>query len=184
MQATVRTTMAGDRPEVAAMRETAHRVLGPDDAPETVPPSGAELDALTVALRRHLEALGPGVEQAARRLQENSPARAAALAFAGEVRRKLHSPELVFVTLTGTVMYARRLARVLAALCDHHEILSVGIARTPEQKCPTCRALDDEGANAGLFCEEERRLHERYRTARARAVAARLADRRPAEASE
>ncbi|MEU0189862.1 hypothetical protein ABZ250_08395 [Streptomyces afghaniensis] len=91
-------------------------------------------------------------------------------------------------------MYARRLARVLAALCDHYEIVSAGIEMTSEQKafvrladhclkCPTCRTMDDQGAHAGLPCEEESRLYEAYRTEHAHAAATRRASRRAAEVS-
>ncbi|WP_344543933.1 DUF6415 family natural product biosynthesis protein [Streptomyces levis] len=176
-------------PDVATMRETAHSVLGPDDAPETTPPAGDELETLTTALRSHIELLAPEVEQAAGRLSEDAPTRAAALACVGEARGKLRAPELTFAGLGGGVMYARRLARVLAALCDHYETVSTGIVRTPVQtafdqlaehclRCPTCRTVDEQGAHAGLPCDEENRLHEAYRVARARAAAARLARRR------
>lgn len=181
MQTTARTPVVEERPDVASMRETAHRVLGPDNAPEAAPPVGDELEALTAALRRHLERLGPEVEQAAGHLPESSPARAGALACVGEACGKLRAPELGFVALAGSVMYARRLARVLAALCDHYDIVTAGIEETPEQKafvrlaehclgCKTCRTVDDQGAHAGLHCEEEDRLYEEYRAARARAA--------------
>ncbi|MEU0900754.1 DUF6415 family natural product biosynthesis protein [Streptomyces massasporeus] len=142
------------------MRETAHRVLAPDTVPDAVPPVGEELDALTAALRGHLERLSPEVEQAAGRLPKNSPTRATALACVGEARGKLRAPELGFVMLTGGVMYTRRLARVLAALCDHCDIVSAGIEETLEQtafrhlsdhqsRCRTCKAVDDDGMKPG-----------------------------------
>jgi hypothetical protein len=172
MQVTVRATVAEDRPDVASMRETAHRVLGPDNAPEAVPSVGEELDTLTAALRGHIDRLAPEVARAAARLPENSPTRYAALACVSEGHGKLRVPELSFAMLADSVMYARRLARVLAVLCDHYEIVSAGIEETPGQRafvrlaehclrCSTCRAVD----------EEESRLYEEYRTARARAAA-------------
>ncbi|MET9762076.1 DUF6415 family natural product biosynthesis protein [Streptomyces sp. NPDC006372] len=184
MQATVRTTAAEDRPDVATMRETAHHVLGPDNVPNAVPPAGEELDTLTAALRGHIELLVPEVERAARRLPENAPTRSSALACVGEASSKLRAPELGFAVLAGSVMYARRLARVLVALCDHYETVIAGVEQTPEQAafvrlaehcltCSTCRAMDDQGVNVGLLCEEETRLYEEYRRARGRAAAAR-----------
>jgi hypothetical protein len=179
------TTLPAD---VATMRETAHRVLGPDSAPEALPPAGDELDTLTAMLRGHIELLAPEVEQAAGQLPKNSPTRAAALACVGEGKGKLRAPELAFTALSGTVMYARRLARVLVALCDHYETVSAGVTKTPEQAafellaehcltCPTCRTVDEQGAHAGLPCDEEDRLYEAYRAARSRAAAARFAQR-------
>ncbi|MGW7498571.1 DUF6415 family natural product biosynthesis protein [Streptomyces luteogriseus] len=171
-------------PDLEMMRESAGIALGPVSAPEAVPPAGEELDTLTAALRGHIELLAPEVEQAAGRLPENSPTRACALACVGEARGKLRAPELGFVMRTGGVMYTRRLARVLAALCDHYDIVSTGVEETPEQaafdqlvehclKCKTCRVVDDQGAHAGLPCDEEKRLHNEYRTARASAAVAR-----------
>jgi hypothetical protein len=171
------------------MRETAHRVLGPDNAPEATPPAGDELETLTIALRGHIELLAPEVEEAAGRLPESSPTRAVALACVAEARGKLRAPELSFAGLGGGVMYTRRLARVLAALCDHYDTVCAGIVRTPVQtafeqlaehclRCPTCRTVDEQGAHAGLPCDEESRLYEAYRAARARAAAIRLSERR------
>ncbi|MEU0588261.1 DUF6415 family natural product biosynthesis protein [Streptomyces sp. NPDC006132] len=189
MQATVPPTVAEAPPDIATMRKTAHQVLGPDNAPDALPPTGEELAALTATLRGHLELLLPEVEQAASLLSENSPTRRAALACVKEAGGKLRAPELGFAPLAGSVMYARRVARVLATLCDHYEIVSAGIEVTSEQvafvrladhclRCPTCRALDDKGEHAGLPCEEENRLYEVYRAARAHASAGRLAHRR------
>ncbi|MFH9707593.1 DUF6415 family natural product biosynthesis protein [Streptomyces luteogriseus] len=183
------TTDAASPPvDIATMRETAHRVLGPDNAPEAVPPAGDALDALTAALRGHIERLAPEVDHAAARLPENSPTRNAARACVSGAGGELRAPEPGYAALAGNVMYARRLARVLAALCDHYETVSAGIEETPEQRafvhlaehclrCSTCRAVDEQGAHAGLPCEEESRLYEEYRAARARAAAARLSRR-------
>ncbi|MGW5134221.1 DUF6415 family natural product biosynthesis protein [Streptomyces sp. NPDC004135] len=178
MHTTARTTDTDKSLNVASMRESAHRVLGPDSAPDAMPPAGEELQTLTTALRRHIDQLAPEVEQAARRLPESAPTRTAALACAREACGKLRAAELGYAGLAGSVMYARRLARVLAALCDHYEIVSAGIDKTPVQvaferlaehclRCPTCRTVDEQGAHAGLPCEEESRLYEEYRAARA-----------------
>ncbi|MFF8013251.1 DUF6415 family natural product biosynthesis protein [Streptomyces sp. NPDC007929] len=185
MRATARTPDAEERPDVPSMREATHRVLGRDNAPEAVPPAGDELDALTTALRGHIERLAPEVEHAAARLPENSPTRYAARACGSEAGGELRAPELGSSAPAGDIMYARRLARVLAALCDEYETVSAGIEETPEQRafvqlaehclrCSTCRAVDGQGAHAGLPCEEESRLYEEYRAARARTAAARL----------
>jgi hypothetical protein len=178
-------TTAQSTPDLATMRDTAGLVLGPDDAPDAVLPR-EELETLTVALRGHIELLAPEVEQAAARLPENSPTRHGALTCAGEARGKLRAPEVSFARLSGSVMYARRLARVLVALCEHYEIVSAGVVETPQQTafvrlaehcltCPTCQAMDDKGANLGLPCEEEERLYDAYRQARIQASAARIA---------
>ncbi|WP_405505339.1 DUF6415 family natural product biosynthesis protein [Streptomyces purpurascens] len=181
-------------PDLETMRDTAHQVLDPDSGPDALPPAADELATLTTTLRGHLQLLAPEVEHAAALLSENSPTRSAAMACAEEAGGKLRAPELGFAALTGRVMYARRLARVLAALCDHYEIVSAGIEVTSEQRafvrlanhcvnCKKCRARDGQGMNAGLACEEESRLYEVYRVARARASAARLAGRNAAGAS-
>jgi hypothetical protein len=176
-------------PDLEMMRESAGIVLGPGSAPEAIPPVGDELDTLTAALRGHIELLSPEVEQAAERLPENSPTRACALACVGEARGKLRAPELRFAALAGGVMYARRLARVLDALCNHYDIVSAGVEETPEQQafeqlaehcltCTTCRAVDEQGAHTGLPCDEETRLYKAYRAARSQAAAARRTARR------
>ena len=187
-QQTPTDTPAFAPPDLETMRESAGMVLNRDGAPEAVPPAGDELDTLTAALRGHIALLAPEVEHAARLLPENTPTRASALACVGEARDKLRAPELGFAVLAGGVMYARRLARVLTALCGHYDIVSAGVEATSDQKafdllaehflrCPTCRTIDDHGAHAGLPCEEEDRLHQEYRAARARAAAERLSRR-------
>ncbi|MEU0199122.1 MULTISPECIES: DUF6415 family natural product biosynthesis protein [unclassified Streptomyces] len=166
-------------PDIAAMRETAHRVLGPDSAPDALPPAGEELETLTATLRGHLELLLPEVEQAAERLPKNSVTRYGAMYCVGEARGKLRAPELSFAPLAGSVMYARRLARVLATLCDHYETVSTGVVELHWQTafvrladhcltCPTCLAMDDEGANLNLPCEPHDRLYDEFREAWAR----------------
>ncbi|MCH5677950.1 DUF6415 family natural product biosynthesis protein [Streptomyces gilvus] len=106
-------------PDVATMRATARRLLGPDDGPDALPPA-ADIDTLTLALRGHLELILPDVEQAAG--PDPATVKAyCALACVGEARRKLAitpNPELA-----SRVAHARRLARVLLALCAHHDEL-------------------------------------------------------------
>jgi hypothetical protein len=108
--------------DIATMRETAQILLGPDGAPDVLPPAPAEVDTLTATLRGHLELLAPEVELAATRLDSESIPRFCALACVGEARGKLRSAPRP--GQYGAVAYARRLARVLNALCDHHEKLT------------------------------------------------------------
>ncbi len=107
--------------DVATMRETAAILLGPDAGMDALLPASDELDTLTRTLRGHLELLAPEVEKAAGRLHKDSIPRYCALACVGEARGKLKAvpgrgPH-------GLVAYARRLARVLNALCTHYEEL-------------------------------------------------------------
>ncbi|WP_143645554.1 DUF6415 family natural product biosynthesis protein [Streptomyces swartbergensis] len=191
MGATTPTTGAEDPPDLATLRETAQLVLGPNSGPDALPPD-EEVDTLIATLRGHLQLLMPEVEQAAGWLPNNSPTRYGALVCVGEARRRLRASQPSFGWLGGSVMYARRLARILGTLCDHYEIVSAGVAETPEQTafvhwadhcvtCPTCRAMDDEGVNLGLACETHDRLHDQYREARSRGRA-RVGHRLPVEA--
>lgn len=107
--------------DVATMRATARLLLGPDDAPDALPALPDEVDTLTATLRGHLELLGPEVEKTAGRLDKESIPRYCALACVGEARGKLRAEP--GPGLYGAVAYARRLARVLNALCDHYEKL-------------------------------------------------------------
>ncbi|MGI5143297.1 MULTISPECIES: DUF6415 family natural product biosynthesis protein [unclassified Streptomyces] len=121
MTGAVHTNSETGAPDIETMRETVNRLLDPDTVPETLPPASDELDTLTLQLRGHLDLLMPEVEQAAGKLARNSVPRYCALACLGEARQKLAaepSPKL-----GGDLAYARRLARVLNALCDHFEAL-------------------------------------------------------------
>ena len=110
--------------DIAAMRETAQILLAPDAEPGPLAPAAEELDTLTTMLREHLELLVPEVEQAAGRLDRESIPRYCALACVGEARGKLTATPAP--GHSGAVAYARKLARVLNALCDHHENLGRG----------------------------------------------------------
>lgn len=107
-------------PDIATMRETVRCLLGPDDGPDALPPSAAELDTLTLALRGHLQLLIPDVERAAGPRPKHV-AQYCALACVGEARRKLGIEPRP--GLESQVAHARRLARSLSALCDHYERL-------------------------------------------------------------
>lgn len=109
-------------PDLEVMRESARQLLDPDSEPDVLPPSRAELDTLTSKLRGHLELLADDVERAALGLPKNEVLRYCVLACVGEARGKLRiSPRSGH---SSGVAYARRLARVLNALCDHYENLS------------------------------------------------------------
>ncbi|GGW78555.1 DUF6415 family natural product biosynthesis protein [Streptomyces lomondensis] len=190
-QITQGTTMTGTPPpDLAVMRETTQMVLASGSGPHPLLRDD-EPATLTDTLRGHLELLIPEVEQAAGRLPENSVTRSGAMYCVGEARGKLRAPELSFAPLAGSVMYARRLARVLVALCDYYETVTSGLVETHWRTafvrladhcltCPTCLAMDDQGARLGLPCETHDRLYDEYREAWARA---RDGHRRPAETS-
>ncbi|MFI5793812.1 DUF6415 family natural product biosynthesis protein [Streptomyces sp. NPDC051677] len=106
-----------DPPDIATMRETAGILLDPDAV--ALAPAAGELDKLTRMMRGHLELLIPKVERVAGKLEEGSPARHCALACLGEASRKLRTEAAP--TPDGPLTHARRLARVLNALCEHYE---------------------------------------------------------------
>ncbi|MFB7494325.1 DUF6415 family natural product biosynthesis protein [Streptomyces sp. NPDC056161] len=106
-------------PDITAMRQTTALLLGPNGGTGELPPIPADLDTLTATLHNHLEQLIPEVERQAGRLPEDSIPRHCALACVGEARRRLQagpSPRY-----GGNAGNARRLARVLHALCGHYE---------------------------------------------------------------
>jgi hypothetical protein len=99
------------------MRVTTARLLA-DDAE---PPNPDQLKTLTLQLRGHIDQLVPEVEQVAGRLSKDEIRRYCALACVGEARMKLG-----LTPLPGTsagIAHARRLSRVVRALCDHLENL-------------------------------------------------------------
>ncbi|MFJ3338623.1 DUF6415 family natural product biosynthesis protein [Streptomyces sp. NPDC086766] len=100
------------------MRDSIRRLLGPHAGiPET-----QELAVLTGVLRGHIESITPRIEQAALKLPADDVPRYCALACVGEARRKLTTT--ASPGPSAAVAYARRLARSLAALCDHWETLA------------------------------------------------------------
>jgi hypothetical protein len=110
---------AGTQPvDIKMMRESIGRLIGPS----AESPGGEELAGLTDLLRGHMQWIIPEIEQAAGKLPMDDVPRYCALACIGEARGKLraapgHGPHRA-------VAYARRLARSLAALCDHYEALT------------------------------------------------------------
>ncbi|MFE2266606.1 DUF6415 family natural product biosynthesis protein [Streptomyces griseosporeus] len=116
--------------DLTTMRETVGILLDPKGAPAGPTPSGAGLEILTATLRGHLGVLMPEVERLMAMLPKSSSLRYCALACLGEARNRLRaepSPRY-----GGPAGHARRLARVLDALCDHHEHL----VRTLRRKEP------------------------------------------------
>ncbi|NUP65417.1 MAG: hypothetical protein HOW71_24975 [Nonomuraea sp.] len=110
-------------PDLDAMRATARRLLGPDGAPDALPPAADEVNTLTLGMRGQLELLIPDLERAVGGRPTNI-AQYCALACIGEARGKLSvqpRPGYEYA-----VAYARRLARVLNALADHYERLAGG----------------------------------------------------------
>lgn len=105
--------------DIKVMRETAAILLEPDAAPEVLAPPPTELETLIPLLRSQLEWLAPEVEHAAGKLDKNSVPRYCALACVGEARGKLRAKPNPGPG--GDAAYARKLARVLHALCDHYE---------------------------------------------------------------
>lgn len=105
-------------PDIETMRESA-RILLAEDAGL---PVLDQLDALALALRGHIQLLIPEVAQAAGREPKDSVARYCALACLGEARNKLRLDD--DGPLAVRLSSARKLARVVNALCDHWETLS------------------------------------------------------------
>lgn len=105
-------------PDIGAMRKGARALLaegGESPAPD-------ELAVLALTLRGHIQLLIPEVAAAAAREPKDSIPRYCALACIGEARNKLRLG--ADASLPVRLASARKLARVLNALCDHHENLS------------------------------------------------------------
>jgi hypothetical protein len=118
MTGVVQTENSTQPVDIATMRQTIGRLLPPD-----VEPVGtSEVETLTSLLRGHMQLIIPEIEHAAGKPPKDDVPRYCALACIGEARAKLraapgHGPHRA-------VAYARRLARCLAALCDHYEALT------------------------------------------------------------
>jgi hypothetical protein len=105
--------------DLVAMRRSVSALLDSEGDPVGPAPDGAELDALTATLRGHLEVLIPAVEDVLGKVTEPSVARHCMLACLGDARLRLRaepSPRY-----NGPIGHARRLARVVPALCDHYQ---------------------------------------------------------------
>lgn len=104
--------------DIATMRETAGRLLPPDVAA----PAAGEVETLTGLLRGHMQLIVPEIERAAAKLPRDDVPRYCALACVGEARGKLSAVR----QRSGydALVYARKLARSLLALCDHYDNLT------------------------------------------------------------
>ena len=112
-------------PDIVSMRAATVRLLHPDATPDVLPPADAEVETLTAVLRDHVKALAPMVRREAEQLSAESIPRYYALACVNDALVRLRSqPE---PGRYGGLVYARRLARALSALCDRYEALT----RTP-----------------------------------------------------
>lgn len=105
-------------PDIPGMRATVARLLGP----EVLQPAADEVPTLISTLRGHLQLVIPEVEAITDRLPKDDIPRYCARACIGEARGKLAAHHRA--DYAGSVAYARRLARVLNALCDHYETLA------------------------------------------------------------
>ncbi len=116
--------LAAVPPDIAVMRSLVRRLL----AENAEIASLAEAETLTLQLRGHIQLLIPEVQAKTDRLPKDDIPRYCALACIGEARGKLRiTPR---PGLDAGAAYARRLARVVNALCDHHENLG-GERRRP-----------------------------------------------------
>ena len=106
-------------PDIETMRESARILLAED----VEPPAPDQLDTLAHTLRGHIQLLIPEVARAAAREPKDSIPRYCALACIGEAHNKLRLSG-DDGTLPIRVSAARKLARVVNALCDHYENLS------------------------------------------------------------
>lgn len=103
--------------DIETMRDTVQRAL--DDETEV---GAAPL--LLDQLRGQIQLMIPEVEDIAARQGKDDIPRYCALACLGEARRKLTIEP--GPGLPNQLAHARRLARVVNALCDHHENLGAG----------------------------------------------------------
>lgn len=110
--------LAEPPPDIATMRAAVRRLL----AEGAHTPEEGELETLQLQLRGHIMLLIPEVETAAGRLPKDDIPRYCALACIGEARRKMDLQPRP--GREGAAALARRLARVVNALCDHYESLS------------------------------------------------------------
>jgi hypothetical protein len=104
--------------DIATMLQTAACLVDADGRPVDPAPDADAADHLTTLMRGQLQLLIGEVEQMTGRLAGDNIRRYCAAACIGEARRKLSaepSPRY-----GGRIGRARRLARVLRALCEHY----------------------------------------------------------------
>lgn len=119
-QGTAPTTASAEQvpADTATMRATARRAIDPSTP-------GDEASGLLALLRGEIELMIPEVQDIADRQSQDSIPRYCALACVGEARMKLSLA--AGDGLSGQAAYARRLGRVLNALCDHYETLGAHV---------------------------------------------------------
>jgi hypothetical protein len=106
--------------DLATMRQAVDRLLPHDEVAQLDPD---EVESVTDQLRGHIDLMIPEVQAAASRLPKDDIPRYVAFACIAEARGRLGR-------IIGTpgrheaLVYARRLARTLNALCDHYEALT------------------------------------------------------------
>ncbi|MFF0139646.1 DUF6415 family natural product biosynthesis protein [Streptomyces sp. NPDC005227] len=113
--------------DVLVMRQTIALVL---PAEEELRP-GLNIDTLIGTIRSHMELIVPEIEAKALALDKNDIPRYCALACVGEAHGKLRAR--AGHGAYAALVFARKLARSLAALCDHYESLT---------GMPICTACD------------------------------------------
>lgn len=119
MGTTPATAVSAPPVDIDTMRHSISQLIGPD----AQSPAGDTLDTLHHLLRGHLQLLIPEVEQAALQRDAEDVPRYCALASVREARARLR----LLPAQSGahsTLAHTRRLARRLAALCDHYETLT------------------------------------------------------------
>ncbi|MEU9979520.1 DUF6415 family natural product biosynthesis protein [Streptomyces sp. NPDC051014] len=104
-------------PDIAVMRETVSRALA-----LAAPPTAQAVTLLIGQLRGHVELMVREIEPLAAE-QADTLSGTLAVTCVGEGRRKLEAGAQVRPALSSRLAYARRLARVLDALCGHHRTL-------------------------------------------------------------
>ncbi|MEU3982682.1 DUF6415 family natural product biosynthesis protein [Streptomyces sp. NPDC026672] len=104
------------------MRKAARHLIRPDDGPEALPSSAAELDQLVIRIRAHLGVIMPEVQRLAEGFGEETILGYGALVTVESARERLEAdpgPDLL-----NRVIHARRLARSLQSLCRYWEVLA------------------------------------------------------------
>ncbi|MGW1798634.1 DUF6415 family natural product biosynthesis protein [Streptomyces sp. NPDC001984] len=113
-------TASGTQPlDITTMRQTIGRLLPPD----VEPLDSSEVDTLTALLRGHMELVIPEVQAEALRLPKDDVRRYCALACIDEARGRL-GRVAAGPGRHDRLVYARRLARSLNALCDYSDALT------------------------------------------------------------
>lgn len=118
-ESTAPTPVTADQcpPDIDTMRATAHRALA-----LAAPSTAIDLTILISQLRGQVELMVGEVEPLAAQHASTLPGALAGTCL-GEARRKLEAGADIRPLASARLAYARRLARVLIALCEHHRNL-------------------------------------------------------------